>query len=46
MLRYYRYVTRLGENFIEESEEVLRKKTNKAKKIYKLIRRRLDELEE
>ncbi|WP_404450276.1 hypothetical protein LG307_10835 [Sutcliffiella horikoshii] len=44
MLRYYRYVTRLGENLIEEGEDYLERRTKMAKKVIKKVARRLDDL--
>jgi hypothetical protein len=44
MLRYYRYVTRLGENLIQEGEECLERKAKLAKKVIKRVARRLDDL--
>ncbi len=44
MLRYYRYVTRLGENLIEEGEDYLERRTQTAKRVIKKVARRLDDL--
>ncbi|MCM3616058.1 hypothetical protein M3936_00550 [Sutcliffiella horikoshii] len=44
MLRYYRYVTRLGENLIEEGEEYLERRARMAKRVIKRVARRLDDL--
>ncbi|MGD6775138.1 hypothetical protein ACQCU1_04195 [Sutcliffiella horikoshii] len=44
MLRYYRYVTRLGENLIEEGEDYLERRIQLAKRVIKRVARRLDDL--
>lgn len=44
MLRYYRYVTKLGENLIEEGEDYLERRTQMAKRVIKKVARRLDDL--
>ncbi|WP_157860686.1 hypothetical protein [Bacillus sp. LL01] len=44
MLRYYRFVTRLGENLIEEGEDFLERRAKMAKKVIKRVARRLDDL--
>ncbi|QFT89089.1 hypothetical protein FIU87_10565 [Bacillus sp. THAF10] len=46
MLRYYKFVTRLGENIVEETEDQLERGARKAIRMIRYFKRRLDNLDD